>query len=127
MYPDFLSSRGVERDDRILPRQNIHHPIHHEGVEEIRTSIGGGICPRDLQLTYIGTVDLAERGILRGVRAAAIVAPGCVRLCSLCMHTRLSQETTAERRAEHAVFFHVSPSFTANYQREDTTWGLGVY
>ena len=48
------------------------------GLKEYFAAVAGRELPGDLQLADVGALDLAERGVLGGIGAAGIVAPGLV-------------------------------------------------
>ena len=77
--PDLFSCGGVEGDNRVVLRHYVHDAVHHDRVEQVVVGVSRRIGPRDLQRVHVGAVDLAERGILRAVGAASVVAPCGVR------------------------------------------------
>ena len=56
--PDFLAGRGIERDDGVAFRKNVHHVIDNERIEIILCVVADRVCPSHFQLANVGTVDL---------------------------------------------------------------------
>lgn len=77
--PDLLARCGVERDERAVPRQHIHHVVDDDGVEDVGAGVAGRIDPGDLQLADVGLRGLIERDEMRRIRAAAVGPPGTAR------------------------------------------------
>ena len=76
--PDRHAGGGVERDDVQLGRRGIHHAIDHDRIRlHLRAGerVLGVVCPRHLQLLHVGRRDLAQRGVVRVILAAAVHGP----------------------------------------------------
>ena len=58
--PDLFARCGIHGYQRCIARQNVHHTINDDGVEHIRTVVLRGISPRNLQLTYVGLIQLLQ-------------------------------------------------------------------
>ena len=78
MRPNLGAGGGVQRDDGIVPGQNVHHAVYDDGVEGVRIVVAGRIAPGHFELTDIGAIDLRELRILSRIRSAPVVAPACV-------------------------------------------------
>jgi|SRR5579883_801834 hypothetical protein len=76
--PDLLSRRCVEGDKGAVLRQNVNDAANLDGVEKVARSVSSRIGPRNMQLAHVRAIDLFERGILGGIRRAAILMPGCM-------------------------------------------------
>ena len=101
--PDLFARRRVQRDDRVVLGQNVHHAVHHERIEGVLVVVAGRIRPGDLQLAYVGSIDLGQRGVLRGVGCAPVVAPGFVVLRKE-RERRQKQQDSGREDGEHS--FH---------------------
>ena len=77
--PDLLAARGVERDDRSVRAEHVHHAVDDDRIEPHRAGAGGK-RPGDLELLDVGLVDLLQRRVLVGIRRPEIAAPGRMRL-----------------------------------------------
>ena len=95
--PDLLPRRGIERDDRIVLREDVHDVVDDERVEEIVGRIAGWVRPGDFQRGDVRAVDLRERRVLRLIRSAAVVAPRRVWSCANGPRGLEHQETAAEQ------------------------------
>ena len=78
MDPDLLSGRRVQRDERVVLRQHIHHVVDDDriegvGIVVVRRVEPGGFEPSDILLR-----DLIQSDELRLIRAATVVLPGDV-------------------------------------------------
>ena len=51
--PDFMASGGVQRDEGIVLRKDVHNVVDDEGVEEISSAVSCGIGPGDLKMGYV--------------------------------------------------------------------------
>ena len=78
MRPDLFARRSVQRNDRVVLREHIHRVVDYERVEGVLVVIARRIRPGDLQFAYVGSINLAQRGVLRCVRSAPIVFPASV-------------------------------------------------
>ena len=70
--PDLLAGRGVERDQRVVPSQHVHHVVDDDGIE---AGLRVRIEPRDLELADVGLLDLIEIDEIGSARPAAEVPP----------------------------------------------------
>ena len=57
--PHLLARGRIQRDDRIVVRENEHDSIHDNRVEVVLVVVSGRIGPGDFEFTYIGAIDLS--------------------------------------------------------------------
>ena len=85
MNPELLPGRGVERDQRVVAADEVHHLVHDNRVESGRRIRVG---PRDLELIDVRLVDLIEVDEVRTVGAGEVVMAVAVIAFSVAGSTR---------------------------------------
>ena len=84
MNPNLFSSGGVEGNQRTILRQHVHHVVNDDGIEQISVVVAGRINPRNLELIYIGFVDLVECDVVGRIGTASVIRPFPVILLRCC-------------------------------------------
>jgi hypothetical protein len=99
MGPDLLARGSVQRDDRIIVRQNVDHAMRFERVEQIVIGVARGKCPRNLQIARVRSVDLSKRRVLPGIGRSPIIAPTQMRVGVSPLSTgKRGQKANAQRK-----------------------------
>src|SRR5207249_5567073 len=80
VFPDDLPGLGVEREDIVVPRDDVHDAVLHEwrGFERVLPTGPGALeagHPRALELLDVRRVDLLERGVALVGEVAAVGDP----------------------------------------------------
>ena len=65
MHPDLLPGGRIQRDDRVVLGQDVHHAVDHERIEQSTCCRRRSDTSRRPAAAYIRAVDLVERGVLR--------------------------------------------------------------
>src|SRR5439155_26009073 len=60
--PERVAGGGVESHDRVVLRENVHRVVDNDGVEVVTANLAGGVGPHNLELAYVGLIDLLEGG-----------------------------------------------------------------
>ena len=74
--PDLLARRRVERHERVVARQHVHHVVDDDRVEDVRDVVRASDRSRPTcELADVGLGDLVSVREVRVVRPAAVVTP----------------------------------------------------
>src|SRR6185437_11059622 len=79
VIPNLFASRGIESCYAVVPRYNVHHPVHDDRIGTKATGRATGrIEPNLLQLAHVRFINLLQGRILSRIRSAVVIAPPCI-------------------------------------------------
>ena len=73
-----LPRGGVERHQRVVPRQQVHHVVDDQGIPNVGDVVVARVAPRDREVVDIAFRNLAQGRVVRVVRPATVICPRAV-------------------------------------------------